>query len=231
MFNKPKCAVVIGASRGLGLGLVKEFLRSSCQVTATYRSPGTAEALLNLSKEESGLNLEKVDINDFDQVVELAKRLKSTKIDFLFINAGISLGPGEKVQNVDLNNFVNLLVTNAYSPMQVIEALDDNVREDGVIAVMSSDLGSIENNLTGNWEIYRASKASLNTLMKSRAAAKADRRTYLCLSPGWVRTDMGGDSAPLDVATSTSGLVNTMLAQTGSTGIQFLNYEGEPVEW
>ena len=115
--------------------------------------------------------------------------------------------------------------------MQVIEALDDNVREDGVIAVMSSDLGSIENNLTGNWEVYRASKASLNTLMKSRAAAKADRRTYLCLSPGWVRTDMGGDSAPLDVATSTSGLVNTMLAQTGSTGIQFLNYEGEPVEW
>ena len=102
MFDKPKCAVVIGASRGIGLGLVEEFLRRSCRVIATYRSPGTAEALLNLSKEDAGLNLEKMDINDLDQVVELAKRLKNTKIDFLFINAGISLGPSEKVQNVDL---------------------------------------------------------------------------------------------------------------------------------
>ena len=231
MLDTQKCAVVIGASRGLGLGLVKEFLRRDCRVTATYRSPETAQPLLDLSKENAGLDLEKVDINASDQVMELAIRLKSTKVDFLFINAGVSLGPDEKVQNVDRNDFVSLLVTNAYSPMQVIDALDHNVREDGMIAVMSSDLGSIENNLTGNWEVYRASKASLNTLMKSRAATKADRRSYLCLSPGWVRTDMGGDTAPLDVATSASGLVDTMLKLAGSTGVQFLNYEGQTVEW
>ncbi|MDC0121378.1 SDR family NAD(P)-dependent oxidoreductase [Amylibacter sp.] len=231
MLDTQKCAVVIGASRGLGLGLVKEFLRRDCRVTATYRSPETAQPLLDLSKEDAGLDVEKVDINASDQVMELAIRLKRTKVDFLFVNAGISLGQDEKVQNVDRNDFVSLLVTNAYSPMQVIDALDHKVRKDGMIAVMSSDLGSIENNLTGNWEVYRASKASLNTLMKSRAATKADRRTYLCLSPGWVRTDMGGDTAPLDVATSASGLVDTMLKLAGSRGVQFLNYKGQTVEW
>jgi len=231
MFDTPKYAVVIGASRGLGLGLVKEFLLRNCRVTATYRSLETAQPLLDLSKEDPRLSLEKVDINYSDQVMKLAIRLKSTKVDFLFINAGVSLGPDEQIQNIDRDDFVNLMITNAYSPMQVINALDYNVHEDGMIAVMSSDLGSVKNNLTGNWEIYRASKASLNTLMKSRAAAKADRRTYLCLSPGWVRTDMGGDTAPLDITTSTSGLVDTMLKLTGSTGVQFLNYEGKTVAW
>jgi NAD(P)-dependent dehydrogenase (short-subunit alcohol dehydrogenase family) len=231
MLDTTKYAVVIGASRGLGLGLVKEFLLRNCRVTATYRSLETAKPLLDLSKEDPRLRLEKVDINDPDQVMKLAIRLKSTTVDFLFINAGVSLGPKEQVQNIDRNDFVNLMITNAYSPMQVINALDSSVHEDGMIAVMSSDLGSVKNNLTGNWEIYRASKASLNTLMKSRAAAKADRRTYLCLSPGWVRTDMGGDAAPLDITTSTSGLVDTILKRTGSTGVQFLNYEGKTVEW
>ncbi|MEQ9259513.1 MAG: SDR family NAD(P)-dependent oxidoreductase [Roseovarius sp.] len=231
MPEEQKNAIVIGASRGLGLGLVKEFLERGWLVTATYRSAETAKDLLELSEANSALTLESVDINKPELVADLARKLQGKKADILFVNAGISLGPDEKVQDVSREDFINLLATNAYSPMQVIEALDGNVDKQGVIAVMSSDLGSVENNLTGFWEVYRASKASLNTFMKSRAATKADQRAYLCLSPGWVRTDMGGEDAPLDVPTSASGLVETMLSQLGATGVQFLNYEGKTVAW
>lgn len=231
MTDQPKSAIVIGASRGLGLGLVRELLLRGWSVTATYRKADTAQGLLALSHENAALSLEVVDIVEPDQVARLAERLKDVHVDLLFVNSGISLGPDEKVQHVDRKDFVNLMITNAYSPMQVIDALDENVRGNGVIAVMSSDLASIANNHTGEWEVYRASKASLNTLVKSRAATRCDGRAYLCLSPGWVRTAMGGDDAPLDVPTSIRGLVDTILAQSGTNGVQFLNHEGSTVAW
>lgn len=232
MSDEEKSAIVIGASRGLGLGLVRELLRRGWHVIATYRSRETSAELLDMSRAHAAaLRLEPLDINRPGQVADLAGRLHDVSAGLLFVNAGVSLGPDEKVHEVALDDFVSLLVTNAYSPMQVIEALDTRVRDDGVVAVMSSDLGSVGNNLSGGWEVYRASKASLNTLMKSRAAARADGRAYLCLSPGWVRTDMGGDAAPLDVATSVSGLIDTIEAHGGATGVHFLNHEGGRVAW
>ena len=81
----------------------------------------------------------------------------------------------------------------ALSPMRAIEMLKDLVPTTGTIGVMSSGLGSVANNKHGGWEVYRASKAALNTLMRSFAARHAaGHRTLLIIAPGWVRTDMGG---------------------------------------
>jgi NAD(P)-dependent dehydrogenase (short-subunit alcohol dehydrogenase family) len=97
---------------------------------------------------------------------------------------------------------------------------------------MSSGLGSVADNEAGGWEVYRASKAALNTLMRSYAARhRGDPRGLFLIAPGWVRTDMGGPGAALDVDTSISGVVSTIAAHSGKPGLHYLNYQGKTVRW
>lgn len=228
----PQRALIIGASRGLGLGLVKAYLDRGWHVTATARSAETAQGLQALQEAHAGeLTIRACDINDPDSVAVLARALSHELFDVLFVNAGISRGADDNVSLMTTDDFVELMVTNALSPVRVITELLPCVREMGTVAVMSSNLASVANNTTGMWEVYRASKASLNTLLRSLAVRRQDRRTYICVSPGWVRTDMGGEAAPLDVTTSVAGIVRTLAARTGSTGVHFVDYQNIPIDW
>lgn len=246
MTNEPsqtaKLALVVGASRGLGLGLAREQLRRGWRVIATVRAPGRDATVrdpgqrtpLHGLKAEAGdaLEIETVDINAPDQVAALRRRLDGRALDLLFVNAGVANDPGETVAQVSTEEFTRVMVTNALSPMRVVEAFADLVRPGGAIAVMSSGLGSVAANTGGGYEVYRASKASLNTLMRSFAARHGDgSRTLLAIAPGWVRTDMGGSSAPLDVETSTRGIADVIAARQGKPGLAYLDYRGETVAW
>ena len=153
-------------------------------------------------------------------------------LDLLFVNAGITNDRHQPIGAVPDADFTRVMATNALGPMRVIEALQDLVRPDGTIAVMSSILGSVGANESGGWEVYRASKAALNTLMRSYAARhRAGRRTLLAIAPGWVRTDMGGSTAPLDVATSMRGVVDTIEARRGTPGMFYVDYRNAIVPW
>src|ERR1700753_1209485 len=194
-------ALIVGASRGLRLGLTREYLSHGWRVVATARD-AKAAALLALRTEFKGaLEIETVDIAEGDQIASLRQRLAERRFDLLFVNAGVTNDPDETIGEVATEEFTRVMVTNVLGPMRVVETFIDRVRPAGVVAVMSSGLGSVADNDGGGWEVYRASKAALNTLMKSFAARRSDKRTYLVMSPGWVRTDMGGPSASLDVAT------------------------------
>ena len=124
------------------------------------------------------------------------------------------------------------MVTNALSPMRVIEALGELTDPNGIIAIMSSGQASIANNERGGFEIYRASKSALNQLMRSYAARhRNDSRTLLLMAPGWVKTELGGPSAPLTISESVPNLVTTIDAQRGRTGLQYLDYLGQSIAW
>jgi NAD(P)-dependent dehydrogenase (short-subunit alcohol dehydrogenase family) len=124
------------------------------------------------------------------------------------------------------------MVTNTLSPMRIVESMQDLVLPTGTIGIMSSGQGSITNNENGHHEIYRASKTALNMLMRSFAARHADDpRTLLLMAPGWVRTELGGPQARLSVEESIPNLANTMDAQAGTAGLQYLDYLGRKVPW
>jgi NAD(P)-dependent dehydrogenase (short-subunit alcohol dehydrogenase family) len=178
------------------------------------------------------LEIETLDILYPEQVAALRARLGDRSFDMLFVNAGVKNDDSETIATVSTTEFIRVMVTNALSPMRVVETLQDRVASTGTIAIMSSGQGSVTNNTNGNYEVYRGSKAALNTFMRSFAARHAgDSRTLLLMAPGWVRTDMGGANARLSIDESIPSLANTIDAQAGRGGLQYLDYLGQTVPW
>jgi NAD(P)-dependent dehydrogenase (short-subunit alcohol dehydrogenase family) len=227
-----KRLLLIGASRGLGLALAEEYLKLGWHVVGTVRQ-AAGTPLHDLAGRFKGrLAIEQADITDPAQVAALRERLGSAPFDVLLVNAGVKNDDRETIADVSTGEFVRVLVTNALSPMRVVEALGDRVRPAGTLAVMSSGQGSVGNNEAGGYEVYRASKAALNTLMRSYAARhREDGRTLLLLAPGWVRTDMGGPNARLSIQESIPSLVKVVNGQEGKGGLQYLDYLGRVVPW
>lgn len=227
-----KTILLIGASRGLGLAMAVEYLKRGWNVVGTVR--GTARTSLHDLADKSGsrLEIETVDINDPEQVAALRARLTGRTFDVLFVNAGVTNDPRETIADVTTEEFVRVMVTNALSPMRVVEALQDLVPATGTIGVMSSGQGSVANNTMGMREVYRGSKAALNTFMRSFAARHAgESRAMVLMAPGWVRTDMGGPEGKLSIEESVPNLVNVIMSLEGKPGLQYLDYLGRTVPW
>lgn len=224
--------LLIGASRGLGLALAQQYLARGSTVVATVRGSEPTALHQVQPGAEGRLTIETVDITEPDQVDALRTRLAGERFDLLLVNAGVTDDESDTVATVSTSEFVRLMVTNALSPMRLVEAFQDLVEPAGTIAIMSSGQGSVANNERGGFEIYRASKAALNQLMRSYAARhRGEPRTLLLLAPGWVRTDLGGPAAPLTVEESIPKVVETVAAQHGHGGLQYLDYLGRTVRW
>ena len=225
--------LLIGASRGLGLALAAEFLKKGWNVVGTVQD-GARTELHDLADEHPGrIEIESLDITEPDQIMALHDRLSSRSFEILFHNAGIAnANPHQSVAAASTEEFVRVMVTNALSPMRVIEGLQDLVPVDGLIGIMSSGQGSISNNDKGGAEVYRGSKAALNQFMRCYAARHAGApRALVLIAPGWIRTALGGPDAPFSVADAIPKVVDVLLSQQGKPGLRYLDREGRAVPW
>ncbi|MFC0435961.1 SDR family NAD(P)-dependent oxidoreductase [Kutzneria buriramensis] len=216
-------ALIVGASRGLGLALTDEFLRRGWHVTATTRGtvlPG-----------KERLTVESLDMTSPAELAGLAERLADRRLDLLFVNAAIDQGD-LPITEVPTDMFTEVMITNALSPLRTLEALRGLVAPGGTVAVMSSEQGSIAGNTEPGYELYKASKAALNQLMRSYATRHADDgHTKLLIDPGHNRTRLGGPDAPLDPDETMPLVVDVLEAQAGADGLQFLDRYGKTVPW
>ncbi|MEC3993849.1 SDR family oxidoreductase [Actinacidiphila sp. DG2A-62] len=230
-------ALLVGASRGLGHALAAEFLDRGWDVVGTVRDTAARTPLHDLADRSGGhVTVEHLDINEPGHLPplreRLAGRLGGRPLDLLFVNAGVTNNERTPIGAVPVADFVDVMVTNALSPMRVIEALEDLVAPAGVIGAMSSGQGSVANNTAGGREVYRGSKAALNTFMRSFAARQSHTaRGLLLLAPGWIRTDLGGSDAPYTIEESAPLLADVILSRRGAAGLAYLDRWGKTVPW
>ena len=230
--SQQKSALIVGASRGLGFAIVQELLNRGWKVLGTCRKgkPTTFHALLE--KFPKTLGIETLDMTSDEEIGALKSRLKGQNFDLLFVNAGIANANGmsETVGEISTEEFVRVMVTNSLSPMRVVEQLVDRVRLGGTLGIMSSGQGSIADNERGGNDVYRASKAALNMMMRS-FAVRHPNHPMLLLAPGWIKTDIGGSDAKFTVEETIGDIVNTIVGQEGLTGLRYLDRFGKSVRW
>ena len=226
-------ALIVGANRGIGLGVAREFLARGWDLIATARKPAEAKDLAALAAAHPGrVDLRPLEMNDPAALDAFAAAMQGKRLDAVLINAGVA-GPAHRTASAATEAEIGaLMYTNAIGPTKLARAIAGCIPgPDGVLAFTSSVMGSVALN-PGGHELYRASKAALNSLTRGLwGEVKGSGITVLTLHPGWVRTDMGGPSAAVSVEDSARGMADVMIAQRGAKQHLFLDYTGKAIEW
>jgi NAD(P)-dependent dehydrogenase (short-subunit alcohol dehydrogenase family) len=228
-----RLALVVGANRGIGLGVTKAFLARGWDVIATARDPLKAGALHELEAAHLGrVSIVRLEMNDPASVDGLATAVGDKVLDAVLVNAGVS-GPDHRSANTATAQEIgDLMYTNAIAPIRLARSIAKQIRPgSGVLAFTSSVMGSVAQN-GGGHELYRASKAALNSLTTGLwGELRGGKLTMISLHPGWVRTDMGGSSAAVSVEDSAAGIVRVIEQQSGKHQHKFLDYTGAELPW
>ncbi|KAI0816915.1 NAD-P-binding protein [Trametes gibbosa] len=232
--------LVTGTSRGLGLEFVKELLKSPNNlVIAACRSPEKAPALTALLPAHHGmLHILKLDVSDFDAVraaqKDIAAILADRGLDYLLNNAGILL-TWDKPLNMSPENLLATVRTNAVAPVllaQVCLPFLEKGRRKAILNISSTE-GSIETAGVDRKSVlasYGSSKTMLNMLMYKMSVERPDL-IVVCLCPGWVKTDLGGDGAEIDASESIPALIKMAESFTHADSGRFIRYNGESIPW
>ncbi|WP_435200288.1 SDR family NAD(P)-dependent oxidoreductase [Qipengyuania sp. 902] len=211
-----KTILIVGASRGIGLGLAREFTSRGWTIVATERSK--SDELHGVD----GVEIATLDVTDpstFDSV--------DGSFDAVIINAGITGAKHQDSAQATRDEVADVMMTNAFGPAHLAKTLLPKIAEGGTLAFMSSLMGSIDDS-SGGYELYRTSKTALNMLAKGIAEQDAGPRNIevLALHPGWVQTDMGGPNATLTIDESVSGLAD-VIEGAGGGGFRYVDYSGK----
>jgi NAD(P)-dependent dehydrogenase (short-subunit alcohol dehydrogenase family) len=211
--------LITGANRGIGLEFARQYAADGWEVIATTRRPSAElEAL--------GVRVETLDVADFEAVAAFADGLDGA-LDLFIANAGVS-GPERIESAAAAEEWQRVHAVNAVAPVLLAERLAAKVAEGGKMAAITSRMGSIADS-SGGFISYRASKAALNAAWF--ALSRQLPVPMILFHPGWVQTDMGGKSAPLEPADSVAGMRREIAGLRIEASGSFVDYQGQPVPW
>uniref|UniRef100_A0A6M2DQ05 C-factor n=1 Tax=Xenopsylla cheopis TaxID=163159 RepID=A0A6M2DQ05_XENCH len=245
-----KSILITGCNRGLGLGLVKSVLKelNPKHIIATCRNVNSAGELQDIASKHQNVHIVELDVKNtesYNAVVEtVSKIVGEDGLNVLFNNAGVSprstrLAFTEVDKMMDtflVNTVAPVMLTKAFLPLLKKASDMNSTLPMGIaraaIINMSSALGSISENESGGLYPYRCAKAALNAATKSMSIdLKSDNILAVNMHPGWVKTDMGGKNAPLDVEDSVVGIVKTLAKLNEKDNGGFVQYDGKHLPW
>ena len=218
--------LIIGASRGIGLELVRQYRADGASVTATARSEAGLAQLRDL-----GATALSLDVADAASASGLARQIDGARFDVAIVNAGVNSQPASGLDAPATDDFDHVMHTNVLGPMRVIPQIAEALVPGGKLAVISSRMGSIGSRTSAGSSLYRASKAAVNSVLKDASLLLGKKAVCVSLHPGWVRTDMGGKGADLDVRTSVAGLREVLAGLDAKASGAFFNHDGQPIPW
>jgi NAD(P)-dependent dehydrogenase (short-subunit alcohol dehydrogenase family) len=219
-------ALILGASRGIGHELARQYKADGWRVIATARKPEHLAELARL-----GVEAHQLDVRNADSIAALGWKLDDEKIDNAWFVAGV-FGPHHD-RFPTQQEFDEVMHTNVLAAMRLMPIVGPLVASThGKLAVLSSKMGSLGARSATYGSTYRASKAALNSVLRD-AAITYGKAGATCVSfhPGWVKTDMGSMDADLTVEQSVTALRATLAGLMAQANGSFLNYDGEPIPW
>ena len=225
---KGQTVLITGANRGLGLEFARQLHAAGAVVIGTARRPESADELKAL-----GVRVEQLDVTDAESVANLAAQLGDLALDVLLNNAGIFPNRGS-FEGEDPAEALRVFDVNTIGPLRVTQTLLPNLRagDRKLVMNMSSGLGSITNNGRGSSAAYRSSKSALNMLTRTMAMdLNSEGFIFVAMSPGWVRTDMGGDRAQLSPEESVGGMLGVLAPLTPEDSGRYLSHDGKELPW
>ena len=224
-----RTAVVTGASRGIGSEFVVRLLDAGWCVYAGYRSDMHRLELI----QNKNLICHQLDVTDNDSINDFVKGIDGN-VDLLINNAGVPDGRWRNLKEIDDEWMLEVLNINSVGPVRMVKALYDKMSHDSMttVAMISSLMGSIDDCDSGRSYAYRASKTALNMLsVAMKKEAVEDNISFLILHPGWVKTRMGGEHAPVELTDSVQGMLDLINSHDIENSGRFVQYDGVDLPW
>lgn len=228
--------LITGSNRGIGLEFVKQYAAAGWRVFACCRNPDKSEVLKQLVSQHAGLlSMHVLDVADFEQIDRLATEFANQEIDLLLNNAGVCLDTHNNGLGItDYAAWMHTLRVNSMAPLKMVETFVEQIArsQQKKIVNITSKMGSIADNTSGDYYLYRSSKAALNMVAKSLAVDLAPRGIITAvLHPGWVQTDMGGPNALITVQQSVAGMRRVIAQLAPAASGKFYAYDGKEIAW
>ena len=218
--------LVVGASRGIGLEFVRQYRAAGCEVVATARDD---EGLARIAA--LGARALRLDVADAAAAASLAAQIDGSLFEVAIYNAGLYGPRSVGMEAPSAAEFDAVMHTNVLGAMRLLPQLAQVLAPGARLAVLSSRMAAIgPRTSTAGW-LYRASKAALNSVLKDVSLLLDGRAVCVALHPGWVRTDMGGTAADLEVPASVADLRRLLAGLTSADNGRFLNHDGSAIGW